>query len=54
MKPFQFQYTCVQPVFLLVTSFINKLWLLEMYLVKGATLLTETVFTALMLFGGMK
>ena len=32
IKPFQFQFTCVQPVFLLVTPFVNKLWLLEMYL----------------------
>ena len=48
IKPFQF--ACVQPVFLLVTSFVNKLWLLEMYLLKGAKSLseeTETVFTAL-------
>ena len=57
IKPFQFQFTCVQPVFLLLTSFINKLWLLEMYLLKGAKSLseeTETVFTGLLLFGGMK
>ena len=57
IKPFQFQFTYVQPVFLLVTSFINKLWLMEMYLLKGANSLsekTETVFTALVIFGGMK
>ena len=57
IKPFQFQITCVQPVFLLFTSFINKLWLLEIYLLKGAMSLseeTETVFTAVMLFGMMK
>ena len=56
IKPFQFQFTSVQPVFLLVTSFINKLWLMEMYLLKGANSLsekTETVFTALVIFGGM-
>ena len=58
IKPFlQFQITCVQPGFLLFISFINKLWLLEIYLLKGAMSLseeTETVFTALMRFGGMK
>ena len=50
INPFQFQFACVQLVFLLVTSFVNKLWLLEMYLLKGARSLseeTETVFTAL-------
>ena len=36
IRPFQFQFTCVSYVFLLVISFINKLWLLEMYLLKGA------------------
>ena len=53
INPFQFQFTCVQPVFLLVTSFINKLWLLEMYLLKGERSLseeTETVSTQLLLF----
>ena len=53
IKPFQLQFERAQPVFLLVTSFINKLWLLEMCLLKGAKSLseeTETVFTALLLF----
>ena len=58
IKPFQFQFTCVRPVFFFfVTSFINKLWLLEIYLVKEAKSLseeTETVYTALLLFVGMK
>ena len=43
IKPFLFQFTCAQPVFLL-------LWFLEMYLLKGAKSLseeTEAVFTAL-------
>ena len=57
IKPFPFQFKCVQPRFVLVNSFTNKLWLLEMYLLKGAKSLsevTETVFTGLLLFGGMK
>ena len=57
IKHFQFQFTCVQPVFVLVNSFLNKLWLLEMYFLKGAKSLSEepeTVFTGLLLFGGMK
>ena len=57
IKPFKFQFTCVQPVFLLVISFKNKLWLLKLYLLKGAKSLSEetgTVFTTLLLFGEMK
>ena len=50
IKKFQFQFTYIQAVFLLVTSFIKTFWLLEMYLLKGAKSLSEeaeTVFTVL-------
>ena len=51
IKPFQFQFTCVQPVFLLVTSFIKQIMVSGNVPLQRSEVLseeTETVFTALL------